>query len=53
LLARRAMLIYFAIFAAASSALLVCLVVAGAFLSVLLSVDLATSEVISASVMPS
>jgi Protein of unknown function (DUF2721) len=41
ILGRRARLIYFAIFSAASSALLVCLVVAGAFLGALLSVDLA------------
>jgi hypothetical protein len=41
ILGRRARLIYFAIFSAASSALLVCLVVAGAFLGALLAVDLA------------
>jgi hypothetical protein len=41
ILGRRARLIYFAIFSAASSALLVCLVVAGAFLGALLSFDLA------------
>ena len=41
MLARRARLIYFAIFSAALSALLVCLVVSGAFLGALLSVDLA------------
>jgi len=41
ILGHRARLIYLAIFSAASSALLVCLVVAGAFLGALLSVDLA------------
>jgi hypothetical protein len=40
MLARRATMIYVAIFSAALSALLVCLVVAGAFLGALLSVDL-------------
>ena len=41
LLARRSRLVYFAIFCVVSAALLVCLVVAGAFLGALLSVDLA------------
>lgn len=40
-LARRGQLVYFAIFCAVLSALLVCMVVAGAFLGALLSVDLA------------
>ena len=40
-LARRGRLVYFAIFCVVSAALLVCLVVAGAFLGALLSVDLA------------
>lgn len=41
LLARRSRLVYFAIFCVVSAALLVCLVVAGAFMGALLSVDLA------------
>jgi uncharacterized protein DUF2721 len=41
LLGRRIRLIYFAILAAVSGALLVCVVVAGAFLGALLAVDLA------------
>ncbi|QEL64891.1 hypothetical protein OTERR_14150 [Oryzomicrobium terrae] len=41
ILLRRIRLIYFAILAAVSGALLVCLVVAGAFLGALLAVDLA------------
>ena len=41
LLARRSRLVYFAIFCVVSAALLVCLVVAGAFLGALLAVDLA------------
>lgn len=41
LLARRGQLVYHAIFCAVLSALLVCLVVAGAFLGALLSIDLA------------
>lgn len=41
LLARRSQLVYHAIFCAVLSALLVCLVVAGAFLGALLTVDLA------------
>lgn len=41
LLARRSRLVYFAIFCVVSAALLVCFVVAGAFLGALLSVDLA------------
>jgi hypothetical protein len=41
MLARRSRLVYFAIFCVVLAALLVCLVVAGAFLGALLSVDLA------------
>lgn len=41
LLARRGRLVYFAIFCVVLAALLVCMVVAGAFLGALLSVDLA------------
>lgn len=41
LLARRGSLVYFAIFCVVFAALLVCLVVAGAFMGALLSVDLA------------
>lgn len=40
-LARRARLVYFAIFASVLAALLVCLVVAGAFVGALIAVDLA------------
>lgn len=40
-LARRARLVYFAIFSSVLAALLVCLVVAGAFVGALISVDLA------------
>lgn len=40
-LGRRSRLVYFAIFCAVLSALLVCMVVAGAFLGALLAVDLA------------
>jgi hypothetical protein len=41
LLARRSRLVYFAIFCVVLAALLVCMVVAGAFLGALLAVDLA------------